>query len=118
KDIAINDFSGDPSLSFSERRLRRSVFVDLASMIASMHEVAFNGFLNTQHMHTDDAQRLMPMAAYWAHYISGIFIGAYKETAKGSILIPASDEDFEALLQYFLVQKAMTIFNSYLKNDP
>jgi maltose alpha-D-glucosyltransferase/alpha-amylase len=118
KDLAISDYSGDPLLSFSERRLRRSAFVDLASMIASIYEVAFEGFLHSRQVHTDDARRLLPMAGVWAHYISGFFIRAYKDRAKGSLLIPASGEDFETLLQYFVVQKAMTIFNGYLKKEP
>jgi maltose alpha-D-glucosyltransferase/alpha-amylase len=118
RDLAISDYSGDPLLSFSERRLRRSVFVDLASMIASIYEVAFNGFLHAQQVHTDDARRLLPMAGLWAHYISGFFVRAYKERAAGSVLLPASAEDFEALLQYFVVQKAMIIFNGYLKREP
>jgi maltose alpha-D-glucosyltransferase/alpha-amylase len=117
KDLAISDYSGDPALSYSERRLRRSVFVDLASMIASFHEVAFDGFLNGGPIHSEHTQRLLPMAGFWAHYLSGIFIRAYKERAKGSLLVPANESDFETLLQYFVVQKAMTIFNGYLKKD-
>ncbi len=118
KDLAISDYSGDPALSFSERRLRRSVFADLSSMIASIHDVAFDGFLNNHSVHSGDASRLLPMAGLWAHYISGFFIRAYKERASGSVLIPASGKDFETLLQYFVVQKSMTIFNAYLKKDP
>ena len=118
KDLAINDYSGDPNLSFSERRLRRSPFVDLASMIASFHEVAFEGFLHNQQLHEDDTRRLLPMAGLWAHYVSGFFIRAYKERAKDSQLIPAGKEDFEKMLQYFLVQKALSVFNGYLKSDP
>lgn len=118
KDIAISDFSGDPALSFSERRLRRSVFVDLASMITSFHTVAYEGFFTDQPIHSDDTRRLLPMAGIWAHYMSGFFIRAYKEKAKGTMLIPPSAFDFETLIQYFVVQKAMTIFNSYLKKDP
>ena len=135
KDLAISDYSGDPSLSYSERRLRRSVFVDLVSMIASFYEVAFDGFLHSRQVHAEDAQRLLPMATFWAHYISGFFVRAYKErageaavggemamagemAAGGVGLIPASSADFEVLLQYFMVQKAMTIFNVYLKKDP
>ncbi len=118
KDLAISDYSGDPLLSFSERRLRRSVFVDLASMIASIYEVAFDGFLHGQQVHTDDARRLLPMAGVWAHYVSGFFVRAYKDLAAGSMLIPVSAENFETLLQYFVVQKAMIIFNGYLKKEP
>ncbi|HTR30205.1 MAG TPA: maltose alpha-D-glucosyltransferase [Puia sp.] len=118
KDIAINDFSGDPNLFFSERRLRRSPFVDLASMIASFHEVAFEGFLHNRQLQEEEVKRLLPMAGLWAHYICGFFIRAYKERSKGSALIPAQQEDFELMLQYFLVQKAIQLFNIYLKRDP
>jgi maltose alpha-D-glucosyltransferase/alpha-amylase len=118
KDIAINDFSGDPTLSFSERRLRRSPFVDLAGMIESFHEVAFEGFMHNQQLQEEESRRLLPMAGLWAHYVSGFFIKAYKERAKGSSLIPAQEQDFEMMLQYFLVQKAIYSFNGYLKKDP
>jgi len=118
KDIAINDFGGDPNLSFSERRIRRSSLVDLASMIASFHEVAFEGFLHNQQLHQEEAQRLLPMAGFWAHYVSGFFIRAYRERVKGSALLPSSEGDFELMLQYYLVQKATNIFNACLKHQP
>jgi maltose alpha-D-glucosyltransferase/alpha-amylase len=118
KDIAINDFSGDPTLSHSERRLRRSPFVDLAGMIDSFHEVAFEGFMHNQQLNEEESRRLLPLAGLWAHYVSGFFIRAYKERVKGSSLIPAQEQDFEMMLQYFLVQKALYSFNGYLKKDP
>jgi len=136
KDIAINDLSGDPSLSYSERRLRRSPFVDLASMVMSIYEVAFMGVLNNQQLRAEDVQRLLPMAGLWAHYMSGWFVRAYRERigaavgeatgpvagrATGSVaaeLLPASDEDLATLLNYFLVQEAMGVFNMYLRRDP
>jgi len=123
KDIAISDFSGDPSLSYSERRLRRSPFVDLASMVMSIYDVAFTGLLNNQQLHAEDVQRLLPMAGLWAHYMSGWFVLAYRErvAAAGPVaagLLPAADEDFATLLNYFLVQEAMGVFNVYLRRDP
>ena len=118
KDLAINDFSGDPSLSYSERRLRRSPFVDVASMVVSFYEVAFDGFWHDAQLHEEDVKRWLPMAAFWAYYNSGFFIGAYKEKMRGSPIIPALQEDFETMLQYYLAQKAITIFNNYLKTDP
>jgi maltose alpha-D-glucosyltransferase/alpha-amylase len=118
RDLVISDYSGDPSLSFSERRLKRSPAVDLASMVASFYDIAFEAFLNSQQLHEDDVKRLLPMAALWAHYLSGCFIGAYREGTRGTGLLPGGDADFETLLQYYLVQKAMTVFNGYLKKDP
>jgi maltose alpha-D-glucosyltransferase / alpha-amylase len=118
KDMAINDYSGDPSLDYSERRLRRSPFVDLASMVVSFYEVAFEGFINSQQFHGTDLQPLYPMAAVWAHYMSGFFIGGYKEMVKGSALIPADPGDFEMMLQNYIVQKALHVFNDYLRDAP
>jgi maltose alpha-D-glucosyltransferase/alpha-amylase len=80
--------------------------------------VAFDGFLQNQQLHEEEVRRLLPMAGLWAHYVCGFFIRAYKERAKGSILLPSQDGDFELMLQYFLVQKAITIFNGCLKRDP
>ncbi|HEY4337531.1 MAG TPA: alpha-amylase family glycosyl hydrolase, partial [Puia sp.] len=123
KDLAINDFSGDPGLSYSERRLRRSPFVDLASMVVSIYDVAFEGVLNNQQLHEEDVQRLLPMAGLWAHYMSGWFVLAYRERIEAAAgmmgaLLPVKEEDFETLLNYFLVQKAMGVFNGYLRRDP
>ncbi|MBS1664754.1 MAG: maltose alpha-D-glucosyltransferase [Bacteroidetes bacterium] len=118
KDLAINDFSGDPSFSYSERRLRRSPLVDIASMVVSFYEVAFDGFWSSTQLHEGDLKRLLPMAGFWAYYNSGFFIAAYKEKVKGSSLVPSAAEDFETMLQYYIVQKAMLLFNIYLKEQP
>jgi maltose alpha-D-glucosyltransferase/alpha-amylase len=118
KDIAINDFSGDPSLSYSERRIRRSPFVDLASMVMSIYDVAFMGILNNQQLHPENVQRLLPMAGLWAHYMSGWFVLAYRQRIGNSELLPAGDADFATLLNFYLVQEAMGVFNVYLRRDP
>ncbi|HEY4062108.1 MAG TPA: maltose alpha-D-glucosyltransferase [Puia sp.] len=118
KDLAITDYSGDPSLGYSERRLRRSPFVDLASMVVSFYDVAFEGFLNSQQFHGTDIHPLLPMASLWAHYMCGFFIKAYKEQTKGSGLIPSVPEDFEMMLQNYIVQKALNLFNDHLRNAP
>ncbi|GGA95701.1 maltose alpha-D-glucosyltransferase [Puia dinghuensis] len=118
KDLAINDFRGDPALSYSESRLRRSPLVDLATMIVSIHIVAFEGIMKSQQLHEEDIKRLLPMAGLWAHHVSGWFVRAYKERVREGALLPAKREDFETLLNYFLVQKAIALFNSYLKHDP
>jgi maltose alpha-D-glucosyltransferase/alpha-amylase len=118
KDLAIHDYSGQPSLSFSERRLRRSPFVDLASMIASFYEVAFDGFSQSQQLHGPESARLMPMSALWAWYMSAFFIRAYKEESGVSPLIPGREEEFELMLRNYVVQKGLLLFNEYIRYDP
>jgi maltose alpha-D-glucosyltransferase/alpha-amylase len=118
KDLTIQDYGGSPSLPPSERRLKRSPLMDLASMVASIHEVTFDAFLNNQQSLSFDLGELLPYAPYWAHYISSFFIKAWFETVKGSALVPAAKEDRERMWQNYLLQKALYDFNRDLNRNP
>jgi hypothetical protein len=94
-------------------------------MILSIHDVAFDGVLQNQHLQGEDLARLLPMAGLWAHYMSGWFVKAYRDRVGADrglssvgALLPEKGEDFSTLLNYFLVQKAMVVFNGYLRRDP
>ena len=118
KDLVIQDYGGDPSHPVSERRLKRSPLTDLASMVASIHEVTYDAFLNNQQSLTVNLDELLPYAPYWAHYISGFFIKAWFGAVKGSALVPAAKEDCERMWQNYLLQKALFDFNRELNKDP
>ena len=118
KDLVIQDYGGDPSHSTSERRLKRSPLTDLASMVASIHEVTYDAFLNNQQSLTVNLDELLPYAPYWAHYISGFFIKAWFGAVKGSALVPAAKEDMERMWQNYLLQKALFDFNRELNRNP
>jgi maltose alpha-D-glucosyltransferase/alpha-amylase len=118
KDLAISDYSGDPALSYSERRLKRSPLIDLASMVLSIHKVAFEGFMNDPQLQEADRLALQPFAALWAHYMSGFFIGAYMAGVKDAHLLPAGANDMEMMWQNFLLHRAIQAFNEALRNDP
>src|SRR5688572_31105890 len=45
KDFVIIDFEGEPGLSFSERRLKKSALKDVAGMMRSIHYAAFGKIL-------------------------------------------------------------------------
>jgi maltose alpha-D-glucosyltransferase/alpha-amylase len=118
KDLVIRDYSGDPAISFSERRIKRSPLVDVASMVVSFHNVAFEGFLENQQFHDMDMKQILPLAGLWAHYMSGFFIKAYLETVAGASLVPAQKKDLEMMLQNYLLHKAIQVYNQGIKNDP
>ncbi|MDP4246315.1 MAG: maltose alpha-D-glucosyltransferase [Bacteroidota bacterium] len=118
KDLAIRDFSGDPILSYSERRLRRCAFVDLAAMVASIFEVAEAGFMEDHRSLGLAEQDIRPFAIQWAHYMSGFFIGAWLETTKGSLLIPERQADLDLLLDNYLLQRAIQDFNTTMNRKP
>ena len=118
KDLAVNDYSGDPAMSYSERRLKRSPLVDLATMVLSFHKVAFEGFMDNPQLQEADRVAMLPFAAGWAHYISGFFIKAYTSIVRDAHLLPADRGDFEMMWQNYLLQKAIYSFNDALRNDP
>ncbi|WP_461107206.1 maltose alpha-D-glucosyltransferase [Spirosoma koreense] len=118
KDLAIQDFGGEASRSYSERRLKRSPLRDVAAMIRSFYYVGYEGFLRTNQVSKEDSARVMPYAEFWANYMSGFFIDAYLKTVQGSSFIPAQPEDLQMLLETFLLEKAITDLNAELNLRP
>jgi maltose alpha-D-glucosyltransferase/alpha-amylase len=118
KDLVISDYSGDPTLSYSERRLKRSPLIDLATMVLSFHQVAFEGFMDDPQLQEAERVTLQPFAALWAHYISGIFVRAYLTTVNNSRLLPSDPKDLEMMWQNYLLQRAIQAFNDALRNEP
>ncbi|GAB4043790.1 maltose alpha-D-glucosyltransferase [Spirosoma litoris] len=118
KDIAIQDFGGDPTRSYSERRLKRSPLRDVAAMIRSFYYVGYEGFLRTNQVTDDDLVRILPYAEFWAHYMSGFFMHAYLETVQGSSFIPTDPDDLQMMLETYLLEKAITDLNQELNHRP
>lgn len=118
KDFIILDFEGEPARSFSERRLKRSPLRDVAGMIRSFHYAAYSGlFKNEQFIH-DTGDYLEEWAEQWYHYMSGFYIKAYLDKAKGHSFIPTDADDFAVLMQTFLLEKAIYELNYELNNRP
>jgi maltose alpha-D-glucosyltransferase/alpha-amylase len=118
KDVAIHDFGGNPSRSYSEVRLKRSPLSDVASMIRSFCYAGYEGFLTTSHVRKGEIKNLLPYADLWIHYMSGFFLKAYFETVKQTDLIPKADDDLKVMLQYYLLEKALHALNYELINRP
>ncbi|MBA2760523.1 MAG: maltose alpha-D-glucosyltransferase [Segetibacter sp.] len=113
KDIAILDFGGDPTRSYSERRLKRSPLRDVAGMIRSFHYAAYEGFLLKQ---KDEINKLLPFAELWTHHVSGYFVHAYLQTVDGSTFIPKEKNNLNVMLQTYLLEKAIYSLNYELDN--
>ena len=111
KDIVLHDFGGNPLKPYSERRLKRSPLRDVAAMIRSFYYVAYEGFLTSAQMQPQEQNNLLPFAGFWAHYMSGFFLKAYLEEIKDTAFIPDNKEDFEVLIQTFLLENALHWFN-------
>ncbi len=108
KDFVFVDFEGDPSLAYSERRLKRSSLEDVAHMIRSFHYIAYEGLLNSNHLSKEDKLHLRPWVEKWYHYMSQIFLNAYIKHATQDLLIPESMEELEKITEVFLLERMMT----------
>ena len=118
RDVAIHDFGGVPTRSYSETRLKRSPLVDVGSMIRSFYYAGYEGFLSTPHVKPEEISRLLSYADIWVHYMSGFFLKAYVETVKGTDLIPRSQDDLKIMLQYYLLEKGLRALEYELANRP
>lgn len=118
KDIAIQDFGGDPGRSYSERRLKRSPLRDVASMIRSFYYVGYEGFLQNNQVTAEDTIPLLPYAIFWAQCMSNFFMEAYLETVRGSSFIPDDANDLQMMLETYLLEKAISDLNSELSHRP
>jgi maltose alpha-D-glucosyltransferase / alpha-amylase len=118
RDLVIHDFGGNPLKPFSERRLKRSPLRDAAAMIRSFYYVAYEGFLTSAHMQNEEQQELLPFADFWAHYMSNFFMKAYLDEAADVGFVPEQKEDFEIIIESFLLENALHWFNYELAHRP
>jgi maltose alpha-D-glucosyltransferase/alpha-amylase len=118
KDVVILDFEGEPSRSYSERRLKRSPIRDVAGMIRSYHYAAYGSLFLDDELTKEEREQLMPYAEQWYHYMSGFFMRSYLQTVENSPFLPSEEEDLKVLLETFLLEKVIYELNYELNNRP
>jgi maltose alpha-D-glucosyltransferase/alpha-amylase len=116
KDLAMHGFGGDPYRQYSERRLKRSPLLDVATMLRSFHNVAYEGFFMNNYIPKENAAEFSPFARLWAHYMGGFFMKAYLDTVEGTLFIPKEKTDFTVMLQTYMLEKSLHDLNKDLHN--
>ena len=106
-DFEILDFEGEPARSLEYRRAKQSPLKDVAGMLRSFSYAAYASLINYTARHPQDVSRLEPWAQLWEHSAAAAFLRAYRETARGAAFLPASNSDFQELLEIFLLDKAL-----------
>jgi maltose alpha-D-glucosyltransferase/alpha-amylase len=112
KDFVIIDFEGEPFRSLSRRRLKRPAVVDLAGMIRSLHYASRAAALRLTRdlgmvMQDSELEKLDAWLTFWHRWVSGTFLTSYLETAGKASYLPSNPEDLAALLDFFLLEKAV-----------
>ncbi len=118
RDFVILDFEGEPARAYSERRLKRSPLRDVAGMLRSFHYAAYGSLFSRETYLQGNADYLEEWAEQWNHYMSGFYLKSYLETASQHDFIPSEQEDFNILIQTFLLEKAIYELNYELNNRP
>jgi maltose alpha-D-glucosyltransferase/alpha-amylase len=118
KDFLILDFEGEPSRSYSERRLKYNALRDVAGMIRSFHYAAYGSLFLDNQIRPEDIDTLLPYVQQWYHYMSGFFLKSYLKTVGKADFVPDNEGDLEILLQTYLLQKAIYELNYEINNRP
>ena len=115
KDFVIIDFEGEPGFSFSERRLKKNPFKDVAGMMRSFHYAAFGKLLLNENYRDRDLDFLEQAAEQWQHYVGRFYLGSYMERMGMGTVLP---DGIDVLIRSFLLEKAIYELGYELNGRP
>jgi maltose alpha-D-glucosyltransferase/alpha-amylase len=113
-DVVIADLEGDGSRPFSERRRKASPLRDVASMIRSLHEVAFGTLADPTRVRPEDREAARPWADLWWWSASAVLLGGYLATAREGTFLPPEREELGVLLDAFLLESGFAALSAAL----
>jgi maltose alpha-D-glucosyltransferase/alpha-amylase len=109
-DFIITGFEGDLSFSYLSKKVKKSALRDLATLIYSVHRISQMTAINNQF---DEKYPIR-----WFHYISGFLIKSYLENVEGTPFVPADRNQFNNLLEIFLLERGLNELNRELDKRP
>ena len=120
-DFMIIDFEGEPARPLSHRRAKNLALKDVAGMVRSFHYAAYAasfGLIPSVPTDTESLRKVEEWAAVWNGWVSAAYLNAYFQHAAGHSFAPASEHERHALLNAFLLQKALYEVSYELNNRP
>ncbi|MGQ9611863.1 MAG: maltose alpha-D-glucosyltransferase [Chloroflexus sp.] len=120
KDYMIIDFEGEPLRPISERRIKRSPLRDVAGMLRSYQYVAYAALYahDGSTRSAEEIERLQRWADMWSFWVCVAFLNGYLTTAGHEAFVPQDQADLEALLETFVVEKAVYELSYEMNNRP
>jgi maltose alpha-D-glucosyltransferase/alpha-amylase len=117
-DFYLLDFEGEPSRSLHERRARQSPLKDVAGMMRSFGYASYARLAAWQDRQPEDANRLWPWARFWEASVTSLFLRSYQAGANSAQFLPQEPAALDALLRFFLIEKAVYELQYELNNRP
>jgi maltose alpha-D-glucosyltransferase/alpha-amylase len=117
-DFYLLDFEGEPSRSLAERRAKYAAFKDVAGMLRSFEYAGWAALFARDGHEPDTFVKLEPVVDTWRSCVQESFLGSYFETVNDSLSCPPDRDDAMALLNLFLLEKALYEINYEAANRP
>jgi maltose alpha-D-glucosyltransferase/alpha-amylase len=115
KDFVIIDFEGDPTRPWSDRRRKRAALRDVATMLRSFHYAAQSA-ATRGNIRPEDVSTLQPWVRFWNLWVSVMFVKAYLQTAGQATFLPKTRAELAALLDFYLLKRAVRELHYDLDN--
>jgi maltose alpha-D-glucosyltransferase/alpha-amylase len=116
-DFIIVDFEGEPGRSLEQRRAKGSVLRDVAGMVRSFSYAAHSAALRRGAGSTSE-QAAAEKLAQWEREARHHFLEGYAKSAAGLESVPADGHSLGALLELFLIEKALYELRYEAANRP
>ncbi len=117
-DYYLLDFEGEPARPIEQRRLKQSPLKDVAGMMRSFSYAAYAGLFHHVASRPAELDRFEPWARIWQAWSTAAFLRGYFTAAAGALFVPAATSQRDALLQLFVLDKALYELNYELNNRP
>ena len=121
KDFVITDFEGEPERSISERRIKVSPLRDIAGMIRSFHyasHAALSGARREAWLSSTQSSEVASWLAAWYLWSANVYLKSYLIHAAPGQFLPEQPEELEALLEGYILEKAVYELGYELNNRP
>jgi maltose alpha-D-glucosyltransferase/alpha-amylase len=121
KDFVFLDFEGEPLVTLSERRIKRSPLMDVAGMLRSFHYAAYAGLyqqVERGSLPPESLSAFEPWALFWNRAVGASYLRAYLQALGDSDILPQPDADVRVLLQVYLLNKAFYELGYESNNRP
>ncbi|MGF1603015.1 MAG: maltose alpha-D-glucosyltransferase [Thermosynechococcaceae cyanobacterium] len=121
KDFIIIDFEGDSARPLSERRMKRSPLSDIASMLESFYSsshVALNHELDSGIISPEQLPLMEKWSSFCAQWSGVAFLQTYLPAAKAGKYLPKSMAELQLLLNFYRLEKLISVLDYELKYHP
>jgi len=120
QDFLITDFEGEPARPLSERRMKHTPIMDVASMLRSFYYVPYAALSRQQSNFLAEGvgERLDPWIRFWYGWVSVVFLKSYLGIAEQTSFWPGSQAEFQVLLDAHLLEKVVYEISYELNHRP